>query len=178
MFGAGCYPAAMAKLTIISGGQSGVDRAALDEAIGRGMAYSGWCPQGGWAEDLARPPGIKAHYPHLRETPSSDPAERTKWNVRDSDACLILVEASGVSVSGGTVLAEKLAAHYGKPLKVVDAGAKGASEQVCAWLAPLLAAHEGEAPFRLAVGGPRESEAPGIYAKARAVLGDVFAGVA
>ena len=55
----------MAKLIIISGGQSGVDRAALDVAIARGIAYGGWCPKGGWAEDLAVPPGLLARYPLL-----------------------------------------------------------------------------------------------------------------
>ena len=160
----------MRKLTIITGGQTGVDRAALDEAIARGIPYRGWCPKGGWAEDLPKPPGLLATYPHFRETPSADPAERTEWNVRDSDACLILVEASGVAASGGTAYAEKLAAHYGKPLLVVDVGTADAGSLVCAWLAARLAAHSGEAPFRLAVGGPRESEALGIYGKARVVL--------
>jgi hypothetical protein len=121
---------------------------------------------------MPEPPGVLAAYPHLRETPTTDPAERTEWNVRDGDACLILVEASGVAVSGGTTLAEKLAAQYGKPLLVVDVDAADAGEQVRAWIAPLLAAHASDAPFRLAVGGPRESEAKGIYGKARAVLGE------
>jgi hypothetical protein len=168
------YPPSMLKLTIISGGQTGIDRAALDEAIARGIAYGGWCPKGGWAEDMPEPPGLLATYPHLRETPSRDPAVRTEWNVGDSDACLILVDKGGVAVSAGTALAEKLAAQYGKPLKVVDVGAADAAAKVRAWLAPLLAAHAGEAPFRLAVGGPRESEARGIYGKARAVLGEVL----
>jgi hypothetical protein len=109
---------------------------------------------------------VLARYPLLREPPSADPAERTEWNVRDSDACLILVDAGGVAASGGTALAEKLAAQYGKPLLVVDVGAADAGSQMRAWLDPLRAAHEGEAPFRLAVGGPRESEAKGIYGKA------------
>jgi len=161
---------------IISGGQTGVDRAALDEAIARGVPYGGWCPKGGWAEDMTEPSGLLASYPHLRETPSADPAERTAWNVRDSDACLILVDAGGVAVSGGTALAETLAAQYGKPLMVADVGAADAGKQARAWLAPLLAAHDGEAPFRLAVGGPRESEAQGIYGKARVALGVVMGG--
>jgi hypothetical protein len=164
----------MPKLMIISGGQSGVDRAALDVAIERGIPYGGWCPKGGWAEDMPEPPGLLAHYPHLREIPSADPAERTQKNVRDSDACLILVDRSGVSVSDGTALAETLAAQVGKPLKVVDVGAADAAAQVRAWLDALLAAHAGEAPFRLAVGGPRESEAKGIYGKARVVLAEVM----
>lgn len=158
---------------IISGGQTGVDRAALDVAIEWGIPYGGWCPKGGWAEDMTEPPGLLATYSNLRETPSADPAERTAWNVRDSDACLILVNAGGVAVSGGTALAENLAALYGKPLLVVDIGASDIVPQVRAWLAPLLAAYEGEAPLRLAVGGPRESEAKGIYGKARVVLGKI-----
>jgi hypothetical protein len=123
---------------------------------------------------ISPPPGLLARYPLLRETPSADPAQRTDWNVRDSNACLILVDAGGVAASGGTALAERPAAQYGKPLLVADVGAPDVVPQVRAWLAALLAAHEGKAPFRLAVGGPRESEAPRIYGKARAVLGEVF----
>ena len=50
------YSPPMAKLIIISGGQTGVDRAALDVAMALGIAYGGWCPQGGWAEDFPRRP--------------------------------------------------------------------------------------------------------------------------
>ena len=59
-------------MRLISGGQSGVDRAALDVAIARGMPYGGWCPKGGWAEDFPEPPGLLAEYPHLAETPSTE----------------------------------------------------------------------------------------------------------
>jgi Circularly permutated YpsA SLOG family len=158
------------RLMIISGGQTGVDRAALDEAIARGIVYGGWCPQGGWAEDLTAPPGLLARYPLLRETPLADPAQRTEWNVRDSDASLILVEAGGTAVSGGTELARASAARTGKPLLVLDVAAPEAAVRARAWLDRLLTAHRGETVFRLAIGGPRASEAPGIYAKARAVV--------
>ena len=161
-------------VTIISGGQSGVDRAALDAAIARGIPYGGWCPRGGWAEDFPDPPGVRARYPLLRETLSADPAQRTEWNMRDSDACLILVAAGGAAVSPGTVLTEALAARYAKPLLVADLSAADAVETVAAWLAALLAAHALGASFRLMVGGPRESEAPGIYGRAKEVLGRVF----
>ncbi len=76
---------------VVSGGQSGVDRAALDTAVELGLPYGGWCPRGGWAEDLTEPPGLLARYPRLRATPGSEPAQRTRWNVRDSDATLILL---------------------------------------------------------------------------------------
>ncbi|MEZ5786081.1 MAG: putative molybdenum carrier protein [Xanthobacteraceae bacterium] len=161
------------RLTIISGGQSGVDRAALDVAIARGIPYGGWCPEGGWAEDFSDPPGVLAHYPLLQETPSAEPAQRTAWNVRDSDACLILVDADGLAVSQGTALTGELAVRYGKPLLVIDVSASDAATRATTWLAALPAAHASDTPFRLAIGGPRESEAPGIYGKARRVLGEV-----
>jgi Circularly permutated YpsA SLOG family len=166
----------MSSFIVISGGQSGVDRAALDAAVACGIPYGGWCPRGGWAEDLPEPPGIRARYPLLRETPLADPAERTEWNVRDSDACLIIVDAGAIAASRGTALAQELAARYGKPLLVVDLGKADAAMRVRAWLEALLASHD-ETPFRVAIGGPRESEAKGIYEKARVFLGEVLAGV-
>jgi hypothetical protein len=57
---------------------------------------------------------------------------------------------------------------------LVVATARG--KPVRAWLAPILAAHGGDAPFRLAVGGPRESEAKGVYGRARVVLREVLGG--
>ena len=89
-------------MKIISGGQTGVDRAALDVAIERGMTWGGWCPKGGWAEDFPDPPGLLAKYPKLRETPLSHPLQRTEWNVRDSDATLIITDGEDMSVSIGT----------------------------------------------------------------------------
>jgi hypothetical protein len=168
----------MPRLMIISGGQTGVDRAALDAAIARGMAYGGWCPQGGWAEDCPAPPGVRAKYPRLRETPLADPAQRTEWNVRDADASLILLDAGGIAASGGTALAQALAARDRKPLLVLDVSAPEAAARARAWLAGLLAAHKAATPFRLAIGGPRESEAPGIYDPARALVGGLLEALA
>ncbi|NWG23346.1 MAG: molybdenum cofactor carrier [Pseudorhodoplanes sp.] len=159
-----------ARLVIISGGQSGADRAALDVARELGLAYEGWCPQGGWAEDCSEPPGLLARYPLLRETPQREPAQRTDWNVRDSDATLILLDAAGIDVSQGTMLARECAARYGKPLHVAGLAAADDLAQAKAWLADLMDRHPAGLPFRLGIGGPRESEAPGIYAKAGAFL--------
>ena len=57
-------------MKLLSGGQSGVDRAVLDAAVERSIDYGGWCPKDGWAEDLPKPPGLLAKYPRLKETPS------------------------------------------------------------------------------------------------------------
>ena len=70
-------------MKIISGGQTGIDRA-LDAAIEMGVDYGGWCPRGGWAEDFPKSPGLLARYPLLRETPSAEPIQRTEWTARPS----------------------------------------------------------------------------------------------
>lgn len=160
----------LSSLVIMSGGQSGVDRAALDAALALSIAYAGWCPKGGWAEDFPEPPGLLAHYRHLREAQSADPAERTEWNVRDADATLILTGVGGVAASRGTMLARELAEKYGKPLLVIDVDAPDAKRHVREWLAALLATNKPGTPFKLGIGGPRESEAPGIYRKARGLV--------
>jgi hypothetical protein len=153
---------------LICGGQSGVDRAALDAAVARGIAYGGWCPKDGWAEDFPQPPGLLAKYPQLAATPLADPAQRTEWNVRDADACLIVVDAAGLEVSAGTVLAGELAHRDRKPLFIAKLGAADALRQAALWLR-VQQARRGAA-LKLAIGGPRESEAPGIYGRASAFI--------
>jgi hypothetical protein len=155
-------------MKLISGGQSGVDRAVLDVAIERGIGYGGWCPKGGWAEDFPTPPGVLTRYPHLQETPLADPAQRTEWNVRDADACLIAVDAAGLQVSKGTALAEELAHRHRKPLLVADLAAPEAVERAVLWLR--VQRRRLGSGLTLAIGGPRESEAPGIYQRAAAFI--------
>ena len=144
------------------GGQSGVDRAALDFAIAHGLEYGGWCPKGGWAEDFPDPPGLLARYPALRETPDSDPKQRTNWNVRHSDATLILTRSD--ASSPGTALAAQLAEAYAKPHLIVDIDTPSAVDRIQAWLG------RHSAIGSLSIGGPRESESPGIYRLALALL--------
>jgi hypothetical protein len=148
-------------MILLSGGQSGVDRAVLDVALAHGLDYAGWCPKGGWAEDLPDPPGVLAKYPKLKETPLADPAQRTEWNVRDASACLIVVEAGGLDVSRGSALAQDLAHQYRRPLFVADLAAPDILRDAALWLRVQQARHG--ADLKLAIGGPRESEAPGIY---------------
>jgi len=155
-------------MEIISGGQTGVDRAALDVAIERGMAWGGWCPKGGWAEDFPDPPGLLAKYPHLKETAHSHPLQRTEWNVRDSDATLIVTDSGGLSVSIGTRRAHQWAHQHGKPLLVIDASEPDAPTHAATWLKAQRKRFG--ADMALGIGGPRESEAPGIYARAKSLI--------
>lgn len=137
---------------IVAGGQTGVDRAALDVAMERGIACGGWCPAGRWAEDGP----IDPRYP-LRETPSAHPAERTEWNVRDSDGTAVVV-ADGASP--GTELAQDIARRLGRPVYPWQLDAPLDADHFRGW----LRAHRIRT---LNVAGPRESESPGIYAAAR-----------
>lgn len=147
----------MRSLKIVSGGQTGVDRAALDVALARGIACGGWCPAGRWSEDGR----IAAHYP-LHEASSPDPAERTCLNVRDSDATLILARGR---LSGGSLLTLQAARQLGRPVLVVQLQHPPAPavSEVRNWL-------ERNRVSTLNVAGPRESECPGIYQEARRFL--------
>jgi hypothetical protein len=164
------------KLRIVSGGQTGADRAALDAAQERGLETGGWCPRGRRAED-GRIPG---RYP-LRETPSAAVEQRTEWNVRDSDATLILVLDA---MDRGTSYAEEQARAYGKPLRIVDltrptgaddgGGAMGAPEKTVEEVTATRRWLEARDVSVLNVAGPRESNAPGLYAAGRWFLEQLF----
>jgi hypothetical protein len=158
------------RLVIVTGGQTGVDRAALDVAVELAIPYVGFCPRGGWAEDFPEPPGLLADYPLLVETPLADPAQRTEWNVRDSDAVLILTAGTGLAASPGTSLALGLAMRDGKPLMVIAVDQSDAAGRAGRWLDDLVSGRTPDVPLRLGIGGPRESQATGIYAKTRALL--------
>ena len=148
----------MSLTLVVSGGQTGVDRAALDAAQAVGLAVGGWCPAGRWAEDGPIPP----RYP-LRETASSDPAVRTRLNVRDADATLVLTLGPPM---GGTALTIELAGALGRTHRVVDLDADPQLGALAAWL------RRGDVRV-LNVAGPRESEAPGVYARAVELLADL-----
>jgi hypothetical protein len=163
-------------MKIISGGQTGVDRAALDVALERGLPWGGWCPKGGWAEDLPDPPGLLPKYPHLKETPDSHPLQRTEWNVRDSNALLIVTDSTGLSVSIGTRRAHQWAHQHGKPLLVIDASDRQAAAHAAAWLQAQMKRFG--ADMALGIGGPRESEAPGIYGRACTAIAAILDRVA
>jgi hypothetical protein len=161
-------------MKLISGGQTGVDRAVLDVAIASGLDYGGWCPQGGWAEDHPAPPGVLAKYPKLAATPLADPAQRTEWNVRDADACMIVIDGGAVDVSAGTALAQNLVHRHRKPLFLADIRAPDILKPATLWLR-VQKARLGVG-LKLAIGGPRESEAPGIYERAATFLRELLGG--
>jgi hypothetical protein len=125
-----------------------------------GLTLGGWCPQGRRAEDG---PLDAALYP-LRQTPSPEYAQRTAWNVRDSDATLILARGA---LTGGTALARAEAQAMKRPLFVVDFLSRPDPRETVAWIR--------QGSFAAVnIAGPRESECPGIYDQAREFLGEVF----
>jgi hypothetical protein len=140
---------------IVSGGQTGVDRAALEVALELGIAAGGWCPRGRLAEDGP----IDARYP-LRETPSARYEQRTEWNVRDSDATLVLAREP---LGGGTALTVRVAARLGRPVLVVDPIDVSRISEVRRWL-------EQQRVRVLNVAGPRASGDPALHARARRFL--------
>jgi hypothetical protein len=146
---------------IISGGQTGVDRAALDVSLELGLPCGGWCPQGRKAEDGP----IDPHYP-LRETPSADYAERTACNVRDADGTLVLTRGRR---KGGTALTIAFARHLNKPCLVLNLNKKPTPARVRDWA-------KANQVRVLNVAGPRESENQGIYDQAVEFLRRLLSG--
>ena len=144
---------------IVSGGQTGADRAALDAAMALGIATGGWVPRGRWAEDGRVPDS----YPNMTETTSDQPAQRTELNVRDSDGTVVF---SHGDVSGGTKWTMEVAETLRKPLLHLDLAAlsaEAAASRLLRWTAA-------EGIEVLNVAGPRGSEDAGIHAAVRSVL--------
>jgi predicted Rossmann-fold nucleotide-binding protein len=135
---------------IISGGQTGVDRAALDVAIKLNIPHGGWCPHGRLAED-----GIIPDYYNVSETISADPIQRTEWNVRDSDGTVIF--SISPKLSGGSGKTEIFARQYRKPCLHVSRERDG--EKADEMLSRFLVENKIQV---LNVAGPRHSEAPEV----------------
>jgi hypothetical protein len=148
---------------LVSGGQTGVDRAAIDFAIEHDIPYGGWVPRGGRAEDFPRPPGLLAIYPPLREHESRDWAPRTQANIVNSNATLIVLDESR-PMGPGTKLTIRLAAKHSKPLIQIDINDAAAYWKVLNFLTQF------DTDIALNVAGSRESSIPGIYEAAKRVL--------
>lgn len=138
------------RLWIVTGGQTGADRAAMDVALSMGLPLRGWCPKGR-ASESGR---IEEVYP-LQETGSDDPAVRTEMNVIDSDATLVLTIGEA---RDGTPLTEQCAERHGRPMLRFEIGRSPSEADVKTfrdWV--------GEHSVRvLNVAGPRESHSPGV----------------
>ncbi len=147
---------------IVSGGQTGVDRAALDTAIKFDIAHGGWVPRGRLTENGPLP----AKY-RLRETSSANYLVRTEKNVVDSDTTLII---SRGPLTGGSDATREMAVRHGRPWLHIDLSR----------IDPLQAATDirdwitNERPEILNVAGPRASEDPDIYRDAANLLEKVF----
>ena len=153
---AGLTPERFVPARIVSGGQTGVDRGALDAAMEAGVEHGGWCPAGRLAEDGRVP----AKY-ELTESGSSYYPDRTRRNVVDSDATLILYRGR---MSGGTRLTSRICLEMGKPalgVSIVDEDA--AMAEIACWLGVVR-------PVILNIAGPRESNAAGIEDQTRALM--------
>jgi hypothetical protein len=143
---------------IVTGGQSGVDRAALEVALRLGLPCGGWCPAGRRAEDGP----IPARFP-LREALSPDYEQRTEWNVWDSDGTLVLNRGE---LEGGTLYTVRIADRIGRPFRVIDLDRWKDPAETREVLAGIRRWIEEEGLVTLNVAGPRESKSPGIGAVA------------
>lgn len=150
---------------IVSGAQTGVDRAALDVALELGIPCGGRVPKGRLDEEGR----IPARYPGLEETTTSDWNERTEANVRDSDGTLIL---SRGRLTGGSKYTAEVAAHLGRPCLHLDLAALPQREAARAAREWIDARDIGT----LNVAGPRASKDPGLYELARRLLREVMMG--
>ncbi|MEX2171624.1 MAG: putative molybdenum carrier protein [Pirellulales bacterium] len=148
----------MDAFEIISGGQTGADRAALDVAIALGLPHGGWCPCGRMAEDGP----IDGRY-NLQETPSTNYAQRTEWNVRDSDATVVF--SARRNVAGGTALTLAIARRLGKPVLHLVQG--DPPEAIARTLWSFLREYDVR---KLNIAGPRASQEPQIGEFVTAVL--------
>ena len=146
---------------IVSGGQTGVDQAALEAAISLGLDHGGWCPRNRLSESGRIPSRFR-----LQETHSAEYWVRTEQNVIDSDATLILYRGE---LRGGTAMTHRMATKHRRPYLLVDLAQSRTIAPVSDWL-QLLAVKI------LNVAGPRESSCPGIQQEAQAFLRNVFLG--
>lgn len=156
---------------IVSGGQTGVDRAALDVAIFLEIHHGGWCPRGRKAED-----GPISDVYQLTETGSSSYVVRTEKNVTDSDGTLILYRNR---MSRGTALTASFTRRHVRPCLAIDISAMQSSDSSADWIGKKVEEIHAwlmqEAIETLNVAGPRESTSSGITADAHTLLLNAFA---
>lgn len=146
-------------IKIISGGQTGVDRAALDFAIHHNIPCGGWCPKGRLAED-----GIIPYKYLLKETSTKAYKERTEKNILDSDVTLIIYTGK---IDIGSKLTDDLCIKYNKPKLLIDLDDNTQDLNITDWLLNYQI-------NVLNIAGPRESNSPGIYKHTLIFLNQIF----
>ena len=149
-------------IKIVSGGQTGVDRAALDAALELNIECGGWCPRGRKAEDGV----IAAHYP-LQEMAQAGYSQRTRRNVLDSDATLIIYDNE---LEGGTRETVHFCRKHDKPCCLIDLATQ-THEQAVKHIQSFIGEHKVDT---LNVAGPRASKQPTIYARARRLMAELL----
>jgi hypothetical protein len=155
---------------VISGGQTGVDQAALRAARSWGLACGGWCPPGRESEVGQIPADLgltETPYERSPRAPEVPRSLRTEWNVRDSDATLVLRPASDTPSDLGTEWTLRCAVSLGRPVLVCDPADPDAAARISTWIGALHIR-------TLHVAGPAESAWPGIGAIAERVLAAAF----
>jgi hypothetical protein len=145
-------------LKIISGGQTGVDRAALDVALKHGIECGGWCPAGR-RDEFGR---IPDQYP-VQELAVGGFRERTLQNVKDSDGTVIVYPGK---LSGGTVQTVRSCIELQRPHQLIDAS-KVSRQDAAKLIAGFVRKHKIKS---LNVAGPRQSEWRAGYDYAAGVL--------
>lgn len=148
---------------LVSGGQTGADRAALDFALTHGISHGGWCPKGRKAEDGP----IDARY-QLKETPANSYIQRTEWNVRDSDGTVVFSIAAALKDGSKTTVV--LAHKHGKPIIHISRAAGPAPPDQA--LLGFILEHRIQV---LNVAGTRASEEPEIGAFVQNILSKAIA---
>ena len=145
-------------MKIISGGQTGVDRAALDAALNLGLETGGWCPPGRVCESGHIPPEynlIETEKERSDRAPDIPRSQRTENNVRFSDATLVLIP-DGVDKDKGTGWTIECAHYYHKPCIAINPYHPDARKRILEWISKTQ-------PEVLNVAGPSEETSPGIY---------------
>lgn len=168
----------MALRRIISGGQTGVDRAALDSARLSAYSWGGWAPRGRISEE---PGGIPEEYFEgnarlgcgMKEAESSRYMQRTMWNIRDSDATMIL--RTGKTLGPGTKLTIKNLRKKEKIYRICDPYRVYTVPRIVQWIVESRIDEEGTRGIEvLNVAGSRESRHPGIQARTKQFLTDIW----